>query len=165
VAPVLLLCSSRPDLLEEHADWGENRPRARALALEPLSEEESERVIEHLLGDIALDHSVAARIVGASGGNPLFVEQMLSMLIDGDVLTLERGRWRPTAPVETIEMPPTISALLSSRLDRLDIPDRATIERAAVIGRSSIRAPSRCCCPSRCARICRRASFRSPPRN
>ena len=132
--PVLLLCSSRPDLLEEHADWGENRPRARALALEPLSEEESERVIEHLLGDVALDHSVAARIVGASGGNPLFVEQMLSMLLDDDELTLERGRWRPTAPVETIEMPPTISALLSSRLDRLDLPDRATIERAAVIG-------------------------------
>ena len=131
---VLLLCSSRPDLLEEHAEWGENGPRARAIALEPLSEDESERVIEHLLGDVAVDHRVAARIVGTSGGNPLFVEQMLSMLIDDEVLALEGGRWKPTEPVETIEMPPTISALLSSRLDRLGVADRATIERAAVIG-------------------------------
>ena len=131
---VLLLCSSRPDLLEEHAEWGENGPRVRAITLEPLSEGESERVIEHLLGDIAVDHRVAARIVGTSGGNPLFVEQMLSMLIDDEVLALEGGRWKPTEPVETIEMPPTISALLSSRLDRLGVADRATIERAAVIG-------------------------------
>jgi len=131
---VLLLCSSRLDLLEEHAEWGENRPHARAIALEPLSDDESESIIGHLLGDVAVDHSVATRIVGASGGNPLFVEQMLSMLIDDEVLALEGGRWRPTAPVETIEMPPTISALLSSRLDRLGVPDRATIERAAVIG-------------------------------
>ena len=131
---VLLLCSSRPDLVEEHAEWGENGPRARAITLEPLSEDESELVIEHLLGDVAVDHRVAARIVGTSGGNPLFVEQMLSMLIDDEVLALEGGRWRPTEPVETIEMPPTISALLSSRLDRLGVADRATIERAAVIG-------------------------------
>ncbi len=131
---VLLLCSSRPDLLEEHAEWAENGPRARAITLEPLSEDESERVIEHLLGDVAVDHRVAARIVGTSGGNPLFVEQMLSMLIDDEVLALEGGRWKPTEPVETIEMPPTISALLSSRLDRLGVADRATIERAAVIG-------------------------------
>ena len=120
--PVLFCARPVPTSWRSAPESGENGPRARALALKPLSEEESERVIERALGDVALDHRVAARIVGTSGGDPLFVEQMLSMLIDDDVWALEGGRWRPTEPVETIEMPPTISALLSSRLDRLGSP-------------------------------------------
>jgi class 3 adenylate cyclase/tetratricopeptide (TPR) repeat protein len=134
LGPVLLLCSSRPELLEEHPGWSEPTDRSRSVVLQPLSPEESANVIAHLLGDVAVDHDIAARIIAASEGNPLFVEQMLSMLIDDGALFLKDGRWIPTSPVETIEMPPTISALLSSRLDRLGVPDRTTVERGAVIG-------------------------------
>jgi len=132
--PILLLCSSRPDLLEEHAAWAEDGERTKSIVIEPLSAAQSVEVIEHLLGDVTVDGEVAARVVAASEGNPLFVEQMLSMLIDDGALLLQGGRWVPTAPVDSIDVPPTISALLSARLDRLGVPDRTTIERGAVIG-------------------------------
>jgi predicted ATPase len=74
-APVLLLCSSRHDLLEEHPDWSE-RPRATRLVLEPLSEADAAQVVENLLGNAGLPEEVRARIVAAAEGNPLFVEQM-----------------------------------------------------------------------------------------
>jgi predicted ATPase/class 3 adenylate cyclase len=130
----LLVCSSRPDLLEEHPSWGEDADRTRALVLDPLSSEESAQVIGHLLGDAPMHADVLARVIETAEGNPLYVEQMLSMLIDDGVLVKEEGRWVPTGPVASIDMPPTISALLSARLDRLGVPDRASIERGAVIG-------------------------------
>ncbi len=74
------------------------------------------------------------RIVDAAEGNPLYVEQMLSMLIDNGALREEGGRWAATAPGLQIVVPPSIQALLEARLDDLAAVERATIEPAAVIG-------------------------------
>ena len=82
-----------------------------------------------------LDERVRAKIVEAAEGNPLFVEQMLSMLLDDGILGRdERGRWILIRDVGAITIPPTIQALLSARLDRLGPIDRVVLERAAVIG-------------------------------
>src|SRR5439155_2851244 len=81
-AAVVLACSSRGDLLEDHPDWAEDRPNFRHIALEPLSARESAQVIENVLGSPELDEAIRAKIIEAADGNPLFVEQMLSMLLD-----------------------------------------------------------------------------------
>jgi class 3 adenylate cyclase/tetratricopeptide (TPR) repeat protein len=133
-APVILVCSSRKDLLEEHPEWGEEGPNARAITLEPLSEQESSLVVDNMLGS-SLDERVRSRIIGAAEGNPLFVEQMLSMLIDDGALKRnEDGTWAVMLDVGEISIPPSISALLTARLDRLGITERSVIERGAVIG-------------------------------
>ena len=87
-----MVCSSRPELLEEHAEWVQETETVTGSSA-PLSETESAQVAQNLLGS-SLDEAVRARIVEAAEGNPLFVEQMLSMLIDDGILhPSEDGGW------------------------------------------------------------------------
>jgi DNA-binding SARP family transcriptional activator/class 3 adenylate cyclase len=133
-APILLVCLARPELLEVRPGWGGGKLNATSVLLEPLSEEECGRLIENLVGPEPADE-VASRIAGAAEGNPLFVEEMLSMLIDDGLLVREKRRWVATRDLASVPMPPTIQALLAARLDRLGPDERAVIERAAVEGK------------------------------
>ncbi|MEX1072288.1 MAG: adenylate/guanylate cyclase domain-containing protein [Chloroflexota bacterium] len=138
-ASVLLLCTSRHDLLEGHPDWATD-PRSQRIILEPLTNADAGRVVQGLLGDAGIAGQAQDRIVQASEGNPLFVEQMLSMLIDSGTLRLTDGRWETAADLAELAVPPTIHALLSARLDLLARDERAVIEPASVIGVAFARA-------------------------
>ena len=133
-APVLLLCSSRRELLEEHPEWDEGRERSSTLTVEPLGADESARVMQNLLGVIDLDATIVERVTVAADGNPLYLEQMLQMLIDQGAIRHEGGRWITTEALSGVEIPPTIAALLTARLDRLGQSERTVIERSAVVG-------------------------------
>ena len=132
-APLMLLATARHDLLEERPKWGE-RPGSTRLVLGPLSEAASAQVVENLLGSAGLPADVVARIVAAAEGNPLFIEQMLSMLLDADVLRQVDGQWRRGDGDSDIKVPPTIHALLEARLDNLGREERVAVEPASVIG-------------------------------
>jgi class 3 adenylate cyclase/tetratricopeptide (TPR) repeat protein len=131
-SPLLLLATTRPDLFEHRADWSEQG--GELLELKPLSAEDSALVVEHLLGDAAVPDDVSKRIVAAAEGNPLFVEQLLSMLIDDGMLTREDGRWVAVGDLSDLAIPGTIQALLAARLDLLSPQERAVIEPASVAG-------------------------------
>ena len=105
------------------------------MLLEPLGEADAERLIEHLLG-AALDESVRARITEAAEGNPLFVEEMLGMLVDEGALERANGSWVLTGDVEALTVPPTIRALLAARIDQLDTGERSVLECASVEGKA-----------------------------
>jgi tetratricopeptide (TPR) repeat protein len=124
--------------VEERPDWSRSAP-ARLIELSPLTSDEAGAVVEHVLGDADLDDEVKERVVEAAEGNPLFVEQLLSMLVDEGLVRFEDGRWRATAAVDHVSVPPTIQALLAARLDRLAQDERAVIEPAAVIGHLFVR--------------------------
>jgi predicted ATPase/class 3 adenylate cyclase len=139
-APLVLVCSARPELLETHPEWGSDGERTHAVVLDPLSEDESARVVQNLLGTDAFDERIRARITEAAEGNPLFVEQMLSMLIDDGILARDdSGAWTVTSDIGSVIVPPSISALLTARLDRLGPTERTVAERGAVIGQSFFR--------------------------
>ena len=72
--------------------------------------------------------------VAAADGNPLYLEQMLQMLIDDGAIRNEGGRWVVDRVLLDLEVPPTIAALLTARLDRLGRSERTVIERGAVVG-------------------------------
>ncbi len=118
-APILLLCLARPDLLELRGDWGGGKLNATAVLLEPLTSDETDELIDRLLGESRLDPSLRARIRSAADGNPLFVEQMLAMV--------------ESSP-DDVTVPATIQALLSARLDQLPTAERGVLERGAVEG-------------------------------
>jgi class 3 adenylate cyclase/tetratricopeptide (TPR) repeat protein len=115
-APILLLCLARPELLDDRPRWA-----GASLHLEPLTEAESQLLLDELAVEWPLAREARQRIADAAEGNPLFVEQMVAMLA-------EHGS-------ETVEIPPTIQALLAARLDRLEPEEREVLERASVIGK------------------------------
>jgi class 3 adenylate cyclase/tetratricopeptide (TPR) repeat protein len=135
VAQVLLVCSSRRELLDRQPEWGLGEDSLR-LELEPLTDVDSGRVVDALLGGTGIDPGLQMRIVEAAAGNPLFVEQLLSMLIDNGSLRRDDGQWITVGDLATLTVPPTIQALLAARLDLLDREERAVIEPASVIGQS-----------------------------
>ena len=131
-ASVLLVATSRHDLLEARPKWGE-RERSRRLVLKPLTDEAATQVVGNLLGAAGLPETLIKRIVAAAEGNPLYVEQMLSMLIDSGAVS-EDGSTAALKGDADIVVPPTIHALLEARLDKLERTERAAAEPASVIG-------------------------------
>ena len=128
-APALVLCVARPDLLETRPQWAE----VPTLALAPLSADAVARVIDNLLGEASIADDARTRIVEAADGNPLFVEQLLSMMIDEQLLRFEDDTW-VLGELPPGWVPPTIHALLTARLDGLEREQRAVIDPASVIG-------------------------------
>jgi class 3 adenylate cyclase/tetratricopeptide (TPR) repeat protein len=117
-APILLLCMTRPDLLDRRPGWAAGKANATDVLLEPLGPDETETLIESLT---YVDEALRERIREAAEGNPLFVEEMVAMVResgDGDVV-----------------VPPTIHALMAARLDQLDATERSVLQRGAVEGR------------------------------
>ena len=134
-APILLVCLARPELLEARPSWAGGQLNATTALLEPLSDDQCGRLIANLVGGSGLTDEVGTRIAEAAEGNPLFVEEMLLMLIDDGLLARDNGHWAATASIAAIRVPPTIQALLTARLDRLAETERSVIERAAVVGK------------------------------
>jgi len=118
-APILLLCLARPDLLDARPRWG-----GASLTLAPLTELEARSLLESLAAEWPVDETAREHVVRAAEGNPLFLEQMVAMLADGNA---------------TGAVPPTVQALLAARLDTLDRAERAVLERASVVGRDFTR--------------------------
>ena len=119
--PCLLVCTARPEVLDRpDALPAEGAGRAR-ITLERLPASAADAMAEGLLAGRQVDPATVARIVAASDGNPLFVEQMAAMLDDA-------------AAGDDLEVPPTILALLAARLDRLEQGERSVLEPASVAG-------------------------------
>lgn len=132
-APIMVLCSARGELLDERPGWGKVST-AGWINLEPLSKSETEAVVGNIIGSAGLPEILLARITAAAEGNPLYVEQMLSMLVDGGVIRRgDDGSW-VVADVVDFPVPPTIAALIEARLDRLGLEDRTVLQEGAVIG-------------------------------
>ncbi|NUT56615.1 MAG: AAA family ATPase [Thermoleophilia bacterium] len=126
-APILVCCLARPDLAEVRPAWG-----GATIHLAPLPREQSRALLENLAGP--LDADAADAVSRATGGNPLFLEEMLRMLVEDGVLVERDGRLEPLAAVDTLRVPGTVQAVLAARLDRLAEDELAVLQRAAVIG-------------------------------
>ena len=134
-SPILFLCPARPEFLDDRPTWGGGRLNATTILLEPLSEGSALRLIDALLPGAGLPEAVRARIAEGAEGNPLYVEEFVGMLIDDAALVAKGDGWTASAGLESVNVPPTIQALLSARLDRLGADERAAAERASIVGR------------------------------
>jgi class 3 adenylate cyclase/tetratricopeptide (TPR) repeat protein len=133
--PLVILCLARPDLLERRPAWSAPRENASIVALEPLSDAAAEALIAGLSGGEDLDPETRVRIADAAEGNPLFLEQLAAMAAE-------------TVGGERLPVPPSVQAVISERLDRLPVEERAVIECAAVAGKQFLRGAVVDICPA-----------------
>src|SRR3954454_16229674 len=132
-APVLIIALARPELRETRPELARTgRLVAAGTDREPLSPQAARELIDRLLGSADLPPALAARVVETTEGNPLFLGETVRMLVDDGVLRREGERW--IANGDAVTVPPSISAVLAARLQRLSAAERAVLERAAVIG-------------------------------
>jgi len=122
-ATALIICLARPEFGDQRPSWGQDWASAVTLELDPLSGQETADLVGALSagGEVTAQEQTDAwiRVARAAEGNPLFAELML------DIGSDEHGQ----------EIPPSITALLSARLDQLSADERALVERCATIGR------------------------------
>jgi tetratricopeptide (TPR) repeat protein len=134
-APLFLLCMARPDLREMRAGWGGGLMNASAIRLEPLSPDESARLIRELLAIDALPDDLRAQVIARSEGNPLYIEEFLRLLIDGGHVAKRDDRFVATASLETLVVPASLHALIAARLDSLPAAVKLVLQRGAVVGK------------------------------
>jgi class 3 adenylate cyclase len=124
-APMVLVATARPELLEARPTWGGGKVNATTVLLEPLNADATRELVQRLLGNSA-DAVLVERVLATSEGNPLFAEEIVRMLTE-DVLT--------TTSRDQVLIPTSVQAVIAARLDRLPAAERAVAERAAVAGR------------------------------
>lgn len=127
-APLMFVCTGRPELLEVRPGWGGGRLNSATIFLDSLGEDETRQLIANVLGPKGASAEIVDRIVAASEGNPLFVEQMIAALDDDGLL--DAG-----APPEEISVPDSIQSLLAARIDGLPADQREQTRTASIVGR------------------------------
>jgi tetratricopeptide (TPR) repeat protein len=118
--------------------------RYTELILRPLSDADSNELVNRLLANPILPDSLRASILEKSGGNPFFIEEVVRTLIDNRVLIAEEQKvnggtnhvWRATSASVDFAIPDNLQSLLAARMDRLEESTRGTLQLASVIGRS-----------------------------
>jgi class 3 adenylate cyclase/tetratricopeptide (TPR) repeat protein len=120
-APLLIVCTARPELLESRPGWGATRQSSVLLRLVALRDEDVERIVSALLGSAILLPETQTALLERAGGNPLYAEQYTRLF-------LERGEVEELQPV-------TLQGLIAARLDALALADKELLQAAAVIGK------------------------------
>lgn len=133
--PVFVLALARPELRELRPELvSVGRFVSEAVHLSGLDPDATAELAANVLGAARLPDELLRRLPSSTGGNPLFVRELVGMLAHDGVLIEEQAGWRLTIDVDAIAVPPTIHALLASRLERLAAADRRILEIASVVG-------------------------------
>ena len=129
-ARVLLLVNYRP---EYRHGWG-NKTYYTQLRLDPLPLESAGELLQALMGDDSGLQQLKGLLIVRTDGNPFFLEESVRMLVEAGVLAGERGAYRMTRALDSIQVPATVQAVLAARIDRLPAEEKTLLQTAAVIG-------------------------------
>ncbi len=127
---LLLVMNYRPEF--EH-DW-RGREGFSEISLEPLTPRAARELLDALLGK---DPSLAALhdlLIERSNGNPFFLEEIVSTLVETSAISGEPGARRLVADVEALDVPPTVQAVIAARIDRLPREEKLLLSQASVVG-------------------------------
>jgi adenylate cyclase len=145
--PLLVLATSRPKSGREEIATLAAGPSARPIVLRPLPAADEQTLVESLIGQVAgapgtgggpgtaggASPEVVAAVLASADGNPLFVEERLTSLLETRALVREDGTWTLREPPGP-QLPQVLERLVRSRVDRLSPAAQEAIRAAAVLG-------------------------------
>jgi class 3 adenylate cyclase/tetratricopeptide (TPR) repeat protein len=129
-AHILLLVNYRP---EYQLSWG-NKTYYTQLRLDPLPPVSARTLLQNLLGDDSGLEPLKQRLIERTQGNPFFLEESVRTLVETQGLVGDPGAYHLAKTLPSIQMPPTVQAVLSARIDRLPPEEKQLLQTAAVIG-------------------------------
>ena len=157
--PLLVLVGARPELRDMRSSLvTPGGFVADVVTLAGLDAGAAMRLAANVIGAADLPAAVAAKVLATSEGNPLFVGELVRMLVHEGALKKEGDRWTTGTALAALEMPPTIHALLAARIERLR-PEERTRARTRRGGRPPLLAQR-----GRGAAAARRRRSRRTPR-
>jgi class 3 adenylate cyclase/tetratricopeptide (TPR) repeat protein len=133
-APILIVCTARPELFDKYPTWATGTRNATTISLSPLSDTEIGQLISGLLDHAVLPADIHAAVLERAGGNPLYAEEFVRMLADRGILQ-PMGRTVALDTRADIPMPDSIQAIIAARLDGLTSERKSLLHNAAVVGR------------------------------
>jgi len=128
-ARILLLVNYRSEYISQ---WN-SKSRCTELQLDPLRREGAEALLTSLLGDAEDLGPLKRLIIKKAEGTPFFMEETVQMLFDEGSL-VHNGSVKQTRPLAELKIPPTVQAILASRIDRLPAEEKELLQTLAVIG-------------------------------
>jgi class 3 adenylate cyclase/predicted ATPase/ribosomal protein L40E len=134
--PLMILLLARPMLLEMRPNRSPALAAGSQLRLAPLSARDSDLLVQSILGNVTeIPSALRDLVLSGAAGNPFYIEEIIKMLIDSEVIVPGPGQWR-FAPQRLTEgsIPATLTGVLQARLDRLEPIQRAVLQRASVVG-------------------------------
>jgi class 3 adenylate cyclase/tetratricopeptide (TPR) repeat protein len=131
--PLLVVATTRPELLARRLGWAGDKPNAATVSLAPLTEQDTTRLVGQLLDQAVLPAPAQAALLARAGGNPLYAEEYVRMLADRG-FRRPGGSWRLDHP-EELPLPETVQGIIAARLDGLPPEEKALLQDAAVLGK------------------------------
>jgi class 3 adenylate cyclase/tetratricopeptide (TPR) repeat protein/ABC-type oligopeptide transport system ATPase subunit len=139
--PILFICMLRPD--DTAPSWDtiikvqqKIEPHYHSIQLEPLLNEQTNILVENLLGVKDLTKNIRDMIIARADGNPFFIEELIRSLIETRQIVHENSHWRAVSGDAKVALPDTLRGVLGARIDRLPELTKHVLQNAAVIGRS-----------------------------
>ncbi len=129
-APLLLLVNYRP---EYQPGWG-SKTYYMQLRLDPLPLANADEFLHALLGNDPSLAPLKQLLIERTEGNPFFLEESVRTLVEIGVLVGTPGGYRLAQPVDSLQVPATVQAVLAARIDRLQPEEKRLVQTAAVIG-------------------------------
>jgi class 3 adenylate cyclase/tetratricopeptide (TPR) repeat protein len=134
--PVLLVSVTRPSLLGRLPDWWERLPGQQRLDLNPLDETASRSLLREILQKAAsIPSALDELVIAGAEGNPFYVEELIKMLIDEQVISTGEIWTVDQARLGQVRVPATLTGILQARLDGLPESERVVLQAASALGR------------------------------
>jgi class 3 adenylate cyclase len=135
--PLFILALSRPELADKRPTWGVGKRSFASLYLEPLAPQAMSDLLTGLVP--GLTQELRENILDRAEGVPLYAVETVRMLLDRGLLEQAESVYRPTGPIETLDVPETLHALIAARLDGLTPDERRLVQDGAVLGKTFTR--------------------------
>ncbi len=135
--PLFVVALARPEMAARHPQWTSGTRSSTNLSLEPLSVDAMEALLDGFVPGLPAD--LRRQVLDRAEGVPLYAVETVRMLLDRGFLEQHAGGYRTTGPIEALEVPETLHALVAARLDGLAPDERQLLQDASVVGKTFAR--------------------------